>query len=266
MPGARAEPAFTVTTLSGTLLAKKSSGAIRALSVKSQAEPGFTLITRKETYAELTFADDTQVTLGPDTQLIIQKYSFDSVKSQHNGGLLTLIRGGVLIAGGRLGKRSEETFALDTPLGTIEIRGNTFFVEYVPEVGVALRSNTLLLLASNESSVRTDAGAPFAFAAEVQAPAMVQALQLAQFAPPASSKPPGLYVHVIDGIINLSNKGGSQNFSAGQFGYTANITKPPVIVPTNPGLKFTPPPTFSSTSNTTSGSTNKAAAVDCEVR
>jgi hypothetical protein len=56
---------------------------------------------------------------------------------------------------------------------------------------------------------------------------------------------PGLYVQVLDGVINLSNKGGSQNFSAGQFGFTPNFNQPPVVLPANPGIQFTPPPAFS---------------------
>ena len=55
---------------------------------------------------------------------------------------------------------------------------------------------------------------------------------------------PGLYVQVLDGVINLTNKGGSQNYSAGQFGYTPNFNQPPVILPNNPGIQFTPPPAF----------------------
>jgi hypothetical protein len=56
---------------------------------------------------------------------------------------------------------------------------------------------------------------------------------------------PGLYVQVLDGVINLTNKGGSQNFAAGQFGFTPNFNQPPVILPNNPGIQFTPPPAFS---------------------
>jgi hypothetical protein len=44
------------------------------------------------------------------------------------------------------------------------------------------------------------------------------------------------------------------------------VTKPPVVVPANPGLKFTPPPTFTSNSGGGSGGGSKAAAVDCVVR
>lgn len=86
--------------------------------------------------------------------------------------------------------------------------------------------------------------------------------------PPSSRSTlaPGLYVQVIDGAINLSNKVGSQRFSAGQFGYTSSLITPPVVVPKNPGLQFTPPPAFNVSGTTNTASTTKANAVDCEVR
>lgn len=74
-------------------------------------------------------------------------------------------------------------------------------------------------------------------------------------------------MQVIDGLINLSNKGGSQQFSAGQFGYTPSVTaRPSVIVPANPGIQFTLPAAFSQSTPGGSGGGNKAAAVDCVVR
>ena len=79
---------------------------------------------------------------------------------------------------------------------------------------------------------------------------------------------PGLYVQVLDGMINVSNGGGAQNFTAGQFGFTPGFTQPPVILPNNPGLQFTPPPSFSSTTGGTQNgnSGNKPGDVDCIVR
>lgn len=55
---------------------------------------------------------------------------------------------------------------------------------------------------------------------------------------------PGLYVQVLDGLINVTNPGGAQQFSAGQFGFTPPVSTPPIFVPVNPGLTFTPPPAF----------------------
>jgi hypothetical protein len=82
--------------------------------------------------------------------------------------------------------------------------------------------------------------------------------------PGAGSLVPGLYVHVIDGMIVMSNAGGTLNFSAGQFGYTPSLHVTPILLPTNPGLKFTPPPVFSSMSSPASGS--RPGVVNCEVR
>jgi hypothetical protein len=105
------------------------------------------------------------------------------------------------------------------------------------------------------------------------APLEVLPLRLAQNAPglPGPGAPklaPGLYVQVIDGLIHLTNAGGAQTFSAGQFGFTPSFQQPPVILPKNPGLQFSPPPAFSSSTGPQSSQTGSGNgnAVDCEVR
>jgi hypothetical protein len=94
-------------------------------------------------------------------------------------------------------------------------------------------------------------------------------MRLAQNTPPAptSARNPGLYVQVLDGMIHVSNGGGSQNFTAGQFGFTPSFQQPPIILPTNPGMQFTPPPSFSSTTGSQGSSGGaKPGEVDCVVR
>jgi hypothetical protein len=75
---------------------------------------------------------------------------------------------------------------------------------------------------------------------------------------------PGLYVSVIDGMIAVSNKGGSLSFSAGQFGYVPNQVLPPALVPRTPGMTFSPPPSFQTPYATDCRPT--VDTVDCEVR
>ena len=101
-----------------------------------------------------------------------------------------------------------------------------------------------------------------AFVAPAAAQAFIPAMPTAQ-----APRAPGLYVQVIDGLIHLSNPAGTQSFSAGQFGFTPNVSQPPVLVPKNPGLLFTPPPAFMSASaGPTSSGPSKSSTVDCEVR
>jgi hypothetical protein len=55
------------------------------------------------------------------------------------------------------------------------------------------------------------------------------------------SLPNGLYLFVLEGLINVSNNAGSQNVSAGQYVYVQTIGSLPTILPGNPGIDFTLP-------------------------
>lgn len=105
--------------------------------------------------------------------------------------------------------------------------------------------------------------------------ALVSTGAFAQLALPATSTPrppgapalaPGLYVAVIDGLVNVRNPAGTSTFAAGQFGFTPSLTQPPVMVPRNPGIVFTPPKAFTVPSASGAPTGNKAAAIDCVVR
>ena len=212
--------AGTVVNLSGPLLAKKADGAIKVLGVKSEVEQGDTLVAEKNTYAQIRFVDNSEITLKPNTTFTVNAFAFDAGKPEGDSASFTLIKGGLRSISGMLGKRNREKFQLNTPSATIGIRGTTFTAQLVP-VG----------------------------------------------APGAGSPEPGLYVAVTDGAIHLTNSAGARTFNAGQFGFTPSITVPPIIVPANPGVQFTPPPAFSMTNvpgNTLS--TGAPAAVECEVR
>lgn len=263
----------SITHLSGPLLAKKADGTVKILAQKSIVEQGDTLVSEKATYARIKFIDNSEITLRPDSQLKVENFSYDEAKPENDHALFNLIKGGLRSVTGLLGKRNQERFGLTTPTATIGIRGTIFIAEYVPPDQAAIAAYGRTSMAAldparmSTQSTMTDAPisvAPIEFAQVREA----QPLRLAQNIPGKTGLAPGLYVHVIDGLINLSNKGGSQSFSAGQFGYTASVVQPPIIVPSNPGIKFTPPPAFSSSSAAQSGSTsaNKSGAVDCEVR
>jgi hypothetical protein len=55
------------------------------------------------------------------------------------------------------------------------------------------------------------------------------------------SVPNGLYLFVLEGIINVSNAAGTQNVAAGQYVYVQAANAIPTILPGNPGIDFTLP-------------------------
>jgi hypothetical protein len=222
-----AQVAGTVVHLSGPLMAKKVDGAVRILSLKSEVESGDTLLTEKNTYAMVKFIDNSEITLKPSTTFKVENFSYDEGKPDGDKASFNLVKGGLRSVTGLLGKRNKEKFEMKTPSATIGIRGTTFIAEWV---------------------------APLP-AGSVPVPG----------APPAL--PPGLYVQVIDGLINVANPVGNLNFAPGQFGLTPSFKQPPVMLPQNPGLQFSPPPVFSLPPQTVSSTSSaNANTVDCEVR
>mgnify|MGYP001107625600 CR=1 FL=1 len=269
----------TVINLSGPLIAKRADGVAKVLSQKSSVEQGDTLISEKNTYARIKFIDNSEITLRPNSQFKIENFTYDEAKQENDNAIFTLIKGGLRAVTGLIGKRSRDRFGLSTPTATIGIRGTIFVVEFIaPEqsdvaaygfASMAAFDSASILMPSIMNDVPLHI-APIEFAPAKKFDSQ-QSQQLAQLGNynSTSSRAPGLYVQVLDGMIHVSNTGGMQNFSAGQFGYTPSITKPPVILPSNPGIQFTPPPAFSSnTAVQQSGTTsaNKAGSVDCEVR
>jgi hypothetical protein len=220
-----AQVAGTIVNLSGPLMVRKADGSVKVLAMKSEVEQGDTLVAEKNTYAQIRFVDNSEITLRPGTTFKVDAFAYDSARPEGDSASFTLVKGGLRSITGLLGKRSRDKFEMRTPAATIGIRGTTFTVQYV------------------------------------------EPLSALPVAPRPGTLAPGLYVQVIDGMIFMNSGGGTQNFSAGQFGFTPNPTSAPLIVPANPGLKFTPPPTFSMN---TVGPANPASAnssgVDCEVR
>jgi hypothetical protein len=221
-PSWAAPVAGTVIQLSGPLLAKKASGAVKILSVRSEVENGDTLVTEKNTYALVRFIDNSEITLRPASTLTIENFSFDGASKEGDQARFNLVKGGLRSVTGLLGKRSKEKFELKTPTATIGIRGTTFIAEYVP----------------------MDGGG-------------------------AGGRPGGLYLQVLDGMIHVANAGGTASFAAGQFGHVPGLTQPPVMVPADPGMRFTPPPAFNAPAGPEAPdrpSPIAPQAADCEVR
>jgi FecR protein len=262
----QAQSIGTVTDLQGSLLRKDTAGAIKILALDSPIESGDRLLTRPGSYARMVFTDGTAVTLGPESELGVEQYAYSDT-ARANSALFDLLRGRVQIATGRLGARSVDRLVLNTLTASIVV-GNATFIAGLEESPRTAR----LHFPSSPSTDRAPPGDAARFENVVYHPlpegSLRARLLLAQNTPPTppNGLNPGLYVQVLDGAINLTNGGGTQTFTAGQFGFTPGFQQPPVILPNNPGLQFTPPPAFISTTGSSAGSGGKPGDVDCIVR
>lgn len=266
----------TVADLAGALLAKKADGTVRILSQKSVVEQGDTLVTEKDTYARIRFIDNGEITLKPNSQFRIDKFSYEEGKKDADSAAFSLIKGGLRSVTGLLGKRSQDRFGINTPVATIGIRGTTFIAEYVPdESDAAVAAYAMASVAAVGSSYLMPAVArDLATASDIELGTMpLQILPpLAQATSPLPSRPgvtTGLTLQVISGIAVMSNPAGSLNFTQGMTGFTGNKASPPVQTFNAPPIKFAPPPTFNLASDANpvnNPGTAKSGVVDCIVR
>ncbi len=266
-----------VIDLSGPLLARKSGGVVKVLTQTSVVEQGDLLESEKNTYARIKFIDNSEITLRPNTQFRIENFSFDEARPENDSSVFGLIKGGLRSITGLLGKRNKEKYKLNTPAATIGIRGTTFIAEYLPPTtqNVALYLGTSYAARDADridnlvQSMTDDTGGsePIKFDPWN---AGKRGVQLAQNNNEGGGgRNPGLYVAVLDGTIAATNAGGTQLYTAGQFGYVANFVTPPIVLPNDPGMIFTPPASFSTTlseDGTGGGSGVGPGDVDCQVR
>ena len=119
--------AGTVTHVSGPLFALKGDGTRKALSQKSSVEAGDTLITEKRTYARIKFIDNSEVTLRPNSQLVVENFSYDKKKPEQDSAVFNLVKGGLRAVSGNVGKRGDkDSYKMNTLSATIGIRGTHY--------------------------------------------------------------------------------------------------------------------------------------------
>lgn len=253
---AQAQPAPNIgqiTQLSGivTAQAAASSRKFKILAMRSLVNAGDTLRAEPETYVRLSLPDGRVATLGPGARLSLK-----------DSKTLELLSGSLEV---RTPQNAKSSLSVVAGSSVVDVSQGSVLMQLMGDetVRAELRqqaySRAALAWAPSGTLSDTTEGGPVW---EVAPPIVV-----AQNVRPTAGLAPGLYVQVIDGLISLSNKGGSQSFSAGQFGYTTSFNQPPVIVPNNPGLRFSPPPVFQVSPGTGSfGSSGSSSAVNCEVR
>jgi hypothetical protein len=159
-----ATSAATVTHLSGPLAARTTAGATKAISIGSKIDEGDTVITEKRTYARLKFNDGSEVTLKPNSQFRVDKFSFDQGKPKDDSASFSLIKGGLRTITGQIGKRgNQDSYQMKTPTATIGIRGTIYDATFcqgnscgaIPAGLYLAVSNGSVVITNSEGSMRT---------------------------------------------------------------------------------------------------------------
>jgi hypothetical protein len=116
-------PAGHIKTVSGTATIVRDRGT----TVAKPGDPIYatdTLRTGADGAVGVTLRDDTRVSLGPNSEVKIDRY----VYAPGEGGLgmvLKFLRGAAVYVSGRMAKLAPDSIRLETPSGIVGVRGTT---------------------------------------------------------------------------------------------------------------------------------------------
>ncbi|MDH3402453.1 MAG: FecR domain-containing protein [Acidobacteriota bacterium] len=124
--GAAETPIGSVKEVSGAAFIH-SGGARRAAALAGPVFRDDTLETGANGALGVLFVDDSRLSLGPDTSLTIDEYVFTPA-AKKGSFVSRLGRGTLLYVSGLIAKLSPQSAAIETPVGTVGIRGTKLLV------------------------------------------------------------------------------------------------------------------------------------------
>jgi hypothetical protein len=80
----------------------------------------------------VTLADDTQVSIGPRSEVRLDTFMYEPAQGQL-GLVLKFIRGTAAYVSGRIAKLAPDAVRLETPAAIVGVRGTTVAVEVTPD-------------------------------------------------------------------------------------------------------------------------------------
>ena len=121
-------PAGIVKRVSGQVLLDRADRVGQPLAVGQRVQAGDVVRTGPDGATGITLADDTLLTAGPDSQLVIDRFAFDS--TTHDGSLLLkLWRGTLHVVTGLIARRAPENVQVQTRTVVLGVRGTEFIVD-----------------------------------------------------------------------------------------------------------------------------------------
>jgi len=121
------ENAGTFKVVSGEVSVMRDGKTLKA-SPGAAVKAGDVVITSAASFAGITLRDNTRLTAGPGSRLVIDRFAFDT--TTHDGELSASInKGSLAVISGQLAKANPEKVVFNTGTMTVGVRGTEFIIE-----------------------------------------------------------------------------------------------------------------------------------------
>lgn len=113
----------------GGATAISKEGAARSLTKGADINSGDTIKTT-DGRVQVRFTDGGYMSLQPNTEFIVENYSYDGKQDGAERGFFRLVEGGLRAITGVVGRNNRPAYRVATPVATIGIRGSEFLAEH----------------------------------------------------------------------------------------------------------------------------------------
>lgn len=121
------EKAGTFKVVSGNVSVKRNGQTLKA-NPGAAVKAGDVVVTSAASFAGITLLDNTRLTAGPGSKLVIDRFSFNT--TTHDGELSASInKGSLAVISGQLAKANPEKVVFNTGTMTVGVRGTEFIIE-----------------------------------------------------------------------------------------------------------------------------------------
>ena len=107
-----------------------SDGDRRQLDKSDPIFESDTIETGPKASAQLLMMDDARIAVRPNSAFIIAEYRLDG---DNSASVLSVIKGGFRTLSGKIGEQAKDNYRVNTPTGTIGLRGTDHAVFHIPE-------------------------------------------------------------------------------------------------------------------------------------
>ncbi len=124
------EPAAAgiVKRVTGQVMLEREGQPAQPLTVGQAVQVGDRVRTGRDSSAGITLADDTLLAAGPDSQIQISKFAFNTT-TQDGNLLLQLWHGTLNVVSGLIAKKSPDNMSIQTRTVVLGVRGTEVIVE-----------------------------------------------------------------------------------------------------------------------------------------
>ena len=126
-PLASAEDIGQVKVTSGVVHIQRGTERLPA-TVGARVRVSDTVVTGDDGSVGITFTDNTLLSAGPNSVLVLEQYAFNS--TTHDGKFdARLDRGSLAVVSGKIAKQSPDAMVVKTPSSLLGVRGTEFLVK-----------------------------------------------------------------------------------------------------------------------------------------